>query len=377
MKKRILILGAGFGGLELSSILSEELGDAVDVTLIDQSDAFVFGYSKLDVMFGKERADAVRLPYRNFVKPGVRLLRQTVTQIDPSARRVTTDQAVFDADVLVVALGVDYDFDATPGLKDGGNEFYSFAGAEKLREILPSFSKGRVIIGVSGAPFKCPPAPSEAALMLHDQLSTRGVRGDCEITFVMPLSAPVPPSPETSKALLAAFAERNIRFMPGRRVASLDPKRAVAVLDDGQELPFDLYMGVPKHRAVKVVEESGLSEDGWIPVDDFTLATRFPGVYAIGDCADSNMPRAGVFAEEGARAVASQLIAQVRKDSSVKPCTGKGICYIEFGKEQIGRVEVDFYSGPKPTGVFSAPSVELRAEKKLFGSSRRKRWFGL
>ena len=375
--KKILILGAGFGGLELSSILSEELGDAVDVTLIDQNDSFVFGYSKLDVMFGKETPEAVRLPYRKFTKPGVRVLRQTVTKIDPATRKVTTDAGVFEADILVVALGVDYDLDATPGLRESGNEFYSFAGAEKLRGILPTFSKGRVVIGVAGAPFKCPPAPSEAALMLHDMLSTRGVRENCEITFVMPLPSPVPPSPETSRALLAAFAERKITFMPGRKVVSLDGKRKVVILDDGQELPYDLYMGVPKHRAAKVVEECGLSEDGWIPVDDFTLATRFPGVYAIGDCADSNMPRAGVFAEAGAKAVASALIAQIRGTSDAKPCTGTGICYIEFGKDQIGRVEVNFYAGPKPTGVYSAPSVELRTEKKLFGSSRRKRWFGL
>ena len=229
MKTRVVVLGAGFGGLELSTVLSEALGDDVDVTLIDQNDAFVFGYAKLDVMFGRTPPDAVRLPYADIAKPGVRFRRETVTAIDPEARRVTTDAGVHEADVLVVALGADYDLDATPGLAEGGNEFYSLGGAERLREALPGFSEGRAIVGVCGAPFKCPPAPSECALLLHDHLLARGVRDACQITFVIPFGSPVPPSPDTSRALVAAFAERDIEFVPGRRVTSLDPDRKSVV----------------------------------------------------------------------------------------------------------------------------------------------------
>jgi len=207
MKKRILVLGAGFGGLELSTMLSETFGDGIEVTLIDKSDSFYFGFSKLDVMFAHARPNAVRLPYKKFVKPGVRLLQETISLVDPIAKRVTTDRGTHEADFLVVALGADYDFAATPGMADA-TEFYTLAGATRLGEILPSFTKGRVLIAVGGAPFKCPPAPSEAALMMHDYLSTRGVRSACEITLILPLEAPTPPSPETSRALLAAFAER-------------------------------------------------------------------------------------------------------------------------------------------------------------------------
>jgi sulfide:quinone oxidoreductase len=377
MKTHVLVLGAGFGGLELCTLLSESLGDDVDVTLIDKSDAFIFGYSKLDVLFGRTTLDAVRLPYRHFVKPGVRFLRQTITAIDPGARHVTTDGGAYQADVLVVALGADYDLDATPGLADGGNEFYSVAGAERLRGLLPGFSQGRAIIGVSAAPFKCPPAPSECALLLHDYLTTRGVRGNCEITMVLPLGSPVPPSPETSRALVVAFAERNIKFIPNRRVASLDPGRRVAVLDDGGELPYEIFLGVPRHRAPKVVEASGMAENGWVPVNPKTLETRFAGVYAVGDIANTGTPKAGVFAEGAARAVAASLIARLRRGEQPGPYTGAGSCYIEFGAGRIGRVDVDFFSGPSPTGTYHEPSVALRAEKQHFGSSRRARWFGL
>ena len=122
--------------------------------------------------------------------------------------------------------------------------------------------------------------------MLHDQLVERGVRDACEITLVLPFGRPVPPSPETSAALLEAFAERGITFLPSRKVSALDLERRVVVLDDDTELPYDLFLGVPRHRAPDVVVESGLTEDGYVPVDPATLATRFPGVYALGDVRD-------------------------------------------------------------------------------------------
>ncbi len=377
MQTRVLVLGAGFGGLELATILSQALGDDVDVALLDKSDAFVFGYSKLDVMFGRTTLDAVRLPYRAIAKPGVRFLQETITAIDPEARRVTTDAGSHEADFLVVALGADYDFAATPGLADGPHEFYSVAGAARLGELLPTFSHGRAVVGVCGAPFKCPPAPSEAALLLHDYLSERRLRDGCEISLVMPFGTPVPPSPDTSAALLAAFAERDIDFVPNRRVTALDTARRVALLDDGAEMPYDLFLGVPKHRAPDVVIESGMTEDGYVPVSSQTLETRFPGVYAVGDVATVGVPKAGVFAEGAARVVASSLIATLQGGERPGAYDGLGSCYIEFGGGRVGRVDVDFLSGPKPTGTFQEPSATLVADKQHFGSSRRARWFNL
>ena len=375
-KPRILVLGAGFGGLELTTLLSEQLGDSIDVTLIDKSDSFMFGFSKLDVMFGHAEAEAVRMPYSAYAKPGVKLLKRTITAIDPVARRVSTDNGVFEADHLVVALGAEYDFEATPGLA-GTTEFYSIPGAERLRELLPNFSSGNAIIGVCGAPYKCPPAPSECALMLHDYLVERGVRQNCRISLVLPLGSPVPPSPETSRALLAAFAERDIEFIPSRRVASVDNARNVAVLDDGREMPFSLFLGVPKHRVPPVVLESGMSENGWIPVNPRTLETKYDNVYAVGDGAATGTPKAGVFAEGAAKAVASALVAKLRQTGEAVPYNGFGTCYIEFGGGRIGKVEVDFFSGPQPTGNYYEPSVSLRTDKQHFGASRRARWFGL
>lgn len=378
MSLRILVLGAGFGGLELTTLLSERFGDALDLVLIDKNDAFVFGFSKLDVMFGRQTPAVVRHAYRQVAKPGVRLVQAEVRAIDPRTRRVDTSAGAFDADILVVALGADLDLAATPGLTEGGHEFYSVAGAIALREVLPRFEGGAAVIGVMGKSFKCPPAPSEAALLLHDYLTDRGRRADSSITLVMPFGTPIPPSPETSAALLTAFAERGIRFVGDRLVTGVDRARRVVTLSDGSELPCDLLLGVPVHRVPQVVVESGLSEGPyhWVPVNKQTLATAFPGVYAVGDVNGVGTPRAGVFAEGSARVVADAITAQIRGGDGPAPYTGRGSCYVEFGRGLVGRVDVDFLSGPKPTGAFQGQSEAFVEEKRQFGGSRVRKWFG-
>ncbi|MEO6733196.1 MAG: FAD/NAD(P)-binding oxidoreductase [Ferruginibacter sp.] len=375
MKLRVVVLGAGFGGLELSSLLSETIGGNLDLTLIDQNDSFYFGFSKLDVMFGRKPSDAVKISYSSIVKPGVQFRRETITAIDPVKKIVTTQNNVYEADVLVVALGANYDIGVTPGLTAFGNEYYSFEGAEKLREVIPTFTKGHAIVGVCGAPFKCPPAPSEAALMMHDYLTNAGVRDACTISLVIPYGTPIPPSPDSSKALIKAFEERNIQFIAQHKVSSLCAN--TAILDDGTEMPFDLFLGIPKHVAPDVVLQSGMAENGWIPVDRANLLTKFPNVYAIGDVTSVGTPKAGVFAEGAAKVAAASIIAAFKGKENKSPYTGAGSCYIEFGKGEVGRVDVDFFSGPKPFGIHHDASAAMMAEKEHFGSSRKARWFDL
>lgn len=373
---RVVVLGAGFGGLELTTRLSDEFGADVDVVVIDRSDRFVFGFSKLDVMFGRALPSAVGHPYRDLVKPGVHFVQATVQSIDPTTRRVKTDAGTYDADILVVALGAEVHPAATPGLVEGGHEFYTVAGAFALRDVLASFQGGRVIVGVTSTPFKCPPAPSETALMMDDYLTRRGLRDRSRIALVMPLGVPIPPSPAASEALLVAFAERGIDWHADRLVRELDPARQVAVFSDGGVMPYDLFLGVPTHRAPDVVAQSGMTVDGWIPVNPRTLETAFPGVYAVGDVTSVGTPKAGVFAEGQAATVADGIGALIRGSTESPQYDGHGMCYLEFGRGNVARVDVTFLSGAKPTGHFEGPSQALANDKVEFGSSRIQRWFG-
>jgi sulfide:quinone oxidoreductase len=371
-----LVLGAGFGGLELTTMLSEEFGDDIDVVLVDQSDAFVFGFSKLDVMFGRAQASAVQHPYRDIVKPGVRFVQSTVRSIDPVAKHVVTDAASFDADILVVALGADVRPAETPGLLEGGHEFYTVAGAFALRDVLAGFAGGRVVVGVTSTPFKCPPAPSETALLMHDYLAHRGLRANSHISLVIPMGVPIPPSPAASEALLIAFGERGIDWYADRAVRELEPTRNAAILSDGTELAYDLFLGIPVHRAPTVVEESGMTVDGWVPVDSLTLETAFPGVYAVGDVTSVGTPKAGMFSEGQAVVVADQIGALIRGTTTSARYGGRGTCYLNFGNDEVARVDVTFRKGEKPIGGLEGPSHALAADKLEFGASRIRRWFG-
>ncbi|MGQ4600781.1 FAD-dependent oxidoreductase [Nocardia sp. R6R-6] len=375
--RTVLILGAGFGGLELATCLSGSLPGEVSVVLVDRNDSFYFGFAKLEVLFRDVPPHAVRVPYRDLAHQGVEFRREEVTAIDPRTRHVVTDRSEYEPDILVVALGADYDPAATPGFVDDGYEYYSMDGTCRLRDRLDSFDGGTVILAILSVPFKCPPAPYEGAMLLHEKLIRRGVRARTHMQVITPMDSPIPVSPDSSAALVEALTQRGIEYCPGRKVHALDPSRHVALTRAG-DLAYDLFIGIPKHRVPAVVEASGLTAggtDGWIAVDPRTLETPYPGVYAIGDCADAPVPRAGVFAEDAARTVAAGIAAKVRGSTPSERFHGRGVCHIEFGGGLVGKVDADFLSGPAPVAPFSAPSVALAEEKAASAAARLGRWF--
>ena len=374
--KQVLILGAGFAGLELATRLSETLADEVYTTLIDKNDSFSFGFSKLDVLFGRKATSDIVLPYDGISRDGIEFRRERVTSIDPKSRHVTTDASSYEPDILVVALGADYDRAATPGFTDGGVEYYSVAGAEHMRNVLSDFESGTILIGILGHPFKCPPAPFEGALLLHDHFVERGIRDAVEIRVAGPMAAPVPITREVSQSILDALTERGIEYLPDQHLTALDTESNQVQLAEGGGIPYDLFVGIPVHRAPDVVQNSGLAVNGWVPVEKTNLATRFPDVYAVGDVTALPMAKAGVFAEAAARVVADDIAAHLHGKTLERPYEGAGTCYLEFGGGMVGMVEANFLGGPKPTARLVGPSRELAADKVAFASTRRERWFG-
>jgi sulfide:quinone oxidoreductase len=370
----VVILGAGFAGLELATRLSESPGE-FGVTLIDRNESFSFGFSKLDVLFGRRATADILLRYDDISKEGVEFRQEQVTSIDPEQRRVTTDAATYDADILVVALGADYDLAATPGFQEGGVEYYSVAGAERMRDVVVDFDSGKILVGILGHPFKCPPAPFEGALLLHDHFLERGLRDAVEIRTVGPMAAPVPITKEVSQSILDALTERDIEYVPNEQIVEIDTRNRLAQLASGGSIPYDLFVGIPVHRAPQVVEDSGLAVDGWVPVEKTNLATRFPNVYAVGDITALPMAKAGVFAEAAARVVADDILARLHGDTLQQPYEGAGTCYLEFGGGMVGMVEANFFGGPTPTARLVGPSRELAADKVAFAETRRERWF--
>ena len=375
MVQSIVVLGAGFGGLELVSVLSDAVADQVEITLIDKSDSFIFGFSKLDVMFGRRGLDEVRAHYTDLLKPSVQFRRETVHTIEAATRTVVTDAATYHPDVLVVALGADYDVSATPGLADDGFEFYTPEGAERAGRALAGFKGGKVVIGVLGPFFKCPGAPNETALLTHDYLQQAGVREDSTIYLTSPLPMPIPISKPTSEVIVSLLEEAGIEYWPGSLVTRLDPATHVAHFADGRTLDYDLFLGIPVHSAPEVVAASDLCVEGWIPVDPATFETQFPGVFAVGDVTSAPVPRAGAMAEGEARTVAEVLIARLRGTAAPAPFDGGAACYVETGGGTAARIDVNFLAYETPRAEIVGPTPEIMIDKTAFGTTRLARWF--
>jgi sulfide:quinone oxidoreductase len=378
VKQHVLVLGAGFAGLELATRLSETMSDSVRVTLIDRNDSFFFGFSKLEVMLGRESADAVKMPYADIAKDGIEFRQETVTGIDPATRRVTTDAGHYDPDFLVIAMGADYDMAATPGFADGGHEYYTLAGAERLRDALAGFQGGNVLVSILGQPFKCPPAPFEGSFLLHEHFTQRGIRDSVEMATTFPMQRPVPVTGEVSQMFRDGLAARNVKELSEHLVTAIDPATRTAHLKSGETLPYDLFVGIPIHRAPDPLAASGLAVNGWVPVDQSNLRTEFPGVYALGDVCTGprTVPKAGIFAEAAALVVADDIAAEVSGADPPAPYEGSGVCYAEFGDGLVSKVEVNFLRGDAPDAKRNDPSLEFAAEKDEFGATRRARWFG-
>jgi sulfide:quinone oxidoreductase len=331
------------------------------------------------VLFGKKQPEEIKSYYRN-LSPAINFRMEEIQSINPENRGVVTNKGSYTGDILVVALGADLDIDRTPGLAQHGFEFYSLAGCERLNAFLRKFQSGVAVISILGMPYKCPPAPFETALRLHDYLEERSVRKDITIRVLCPAPTPLPISKEGSEVILRLFAERKIEFLPGHQVTSIDGVGKVAVVKDHESIPYDLFMGVPMHRVPAAVANSGLVQDGWIAVNASNLETRFKNVFAIGDVIKipvgaAALPKAGAFADRAAQTVADEIAFRISGKGSPGKFDGSGTCFLEFGGGSIAKIEANFLGGPAPNVRFVGPSPEFKPDKEQFSSSRLTRWF--
>jgi sulfide:quinone oxidoreductase len=377
--KKILILGAGFGGLETATSLGAALGDDHEITLIDKNDSFFVGFSKIDVLFGRRSEAEVRMRYADLRADNVRFVQAAVTAIDTHARVVATSVDRFSYDYLVVALGADLDPDATPGFRDsGGHEFYSMAGTVRLRPVVEAFHAGTLVIGALGPVYKCPPAPFEVAYQLHELYLEKGVRERIHLKIVIPGARPVG-NPAAAEGLERLCAERGIELRAGSPIKSIDAPHRQVVLAGGT-LGYDLFIGVPVHVPPPVVRASGLADQGFVAVSAASLETKVPNVYAVGDVTripvgEAAVPKAGAFAEDAARTVVSDILVKEGRAAETVKFRAQGTCYFELGGGLVGKIVADYFGGEKPKMALEGPSVEHHADKVAFETTRRARWF--
>ncbi len=380
---RIVILGGGFGGLTVASELAARKFRSVEITLVEQRPNYVMGLAKLWALDGRRPLDAGRRDYHDVEPRGVRLVRGTVRNIDLERRRVRVDRTEHDYDVLVVALGSELAPDNVPGFAPT-MDLYSEEGVEHLRRQLETIDKGRVLVMISSMPFKCPPAPYEAALLVDALLRKRGVRENVEMRLSTPEPYPLPVAPpEYGNQLSALLASKNIDYQPKHTPTKIDAKAGAVHYENGGKFDFDVLLGVPSHRAPAVVQDAGLiDETGWIPVDAATLRTKHPNVWAVGDIVSIRLPngkllpKAGTLAANQGYVAAQHITAQIQGQPTTAKFDGRGVCYIETGDGNAIPGNGSFLAQPQPTFEFGPASPKGLQEKEKFEKDLLRRWFG-
>lgn len=379
----ILVLGAGIGGVACATRLRSRLTRSHRVVLVERDETYVYSPSTLWLMVGDRTRAQVTRSRAALARKGIELVRGTVEAMDPAARSVRVDGNTYHGDYMVIALGAELAPDLVPGLATAGHDLYSLAGMEGLRDARAAFVAGRIAIVVAGLPFKCPAAPNEAALLLEADLRRRGVRETCEIALYTPEPGPMPVAgPEVSGALRAMLEARGIGYFPEHKLAAVDGSARRLSFANGVNAEFDLLAFVPPHRAPASAREAGLlSELGWIAVDRNTLATRFPGVFAIGDATGiplangRPLPKAGVLAHAQADVVADNLVREITGKGTARTFAGRGACFIETGDGRAGYGDGEFFAEPNPRVRLRKPSRSLHVGKILYEKYWLGRWF--
>lgn len=377
-----LILGGGFGGLAVANALRAELPEAHAITVVDAAERFFVGAGKTWMMLGERTFEQISQSRAALLEPGIRLIEARVDAIDVEGGHVAVGDEELAWDHLVIALGADLDMTRVPGLAEAAHTFYTVEGAERLAFELAQFAEGDLVILIPAAPFKCPPAPYEAAMLLHGALEARGVRDRVRMSVHTVEGAPMATAgPAMGQFIRDQLAARGIAFHPKRATAAVDGAARRVLFEDGAEAPYDLLIAVPPHVAPEVVRAAGLVDAwGWIPVDPLTLRVQSPGglegVFAIGDVttlplpgrfnpdARLVLPKAGVFAQAQGRVVADQIAAALLGRDPRLAFDGLGYCYLETGDRRAVRAEGSFFELPHPV-MASRAADEAQYQDKL------------
>jgi sulfide:quinone oxidoreductase len=379
--KTIIILGGGIGGVVAATRLRKKLPREHRVVLVERESNYLFQPSLLWLMTGTRSAANITRPLAKLDKLGVERIQGEVERIDPAQRTITVNGETISADYLIIALGAAQAPATIPGLAEAGHNFYSLAGAESLRDARLALRAGRLAVLISRIPFKCPAAPYEAAMLLEYDLRKRKLRDAVSIDVYSPEPGPMAlAGPENSKQIRAMVESKGIGYFPEHAVTQVDPGKLHFA--NGTSAEFDLLAYVPPHRAPQVVIDAGLTgESGWVPVDKQTLATKFPGVYAIGDVTGITLaigkplPKAGVFAHGEAEVVAHNLICEITGQGAPKVFDGHGECFLETGDGKAGMGRGNFYAEPAPQIKLSAPGRTLHLGKVAFEKYWLYEWF--
>jgi sulfide:quinone oxidoreductase len=346
---RIVVLGGGVGGTLAANLLSKELGRHAMVTVVEATGMHHYQPGYLYVALGQANGRWLVRDERTLLRDAVELAVDRAVRLHPDAGTVQLERSSLEWDYLVIATGARLVPDQIPGLAEGGFDFYSMEGAQRLRETLRTFTGGRIHVGVSGIPYKCPPAPVEFVFMLDEYLRKRGIRDRSQITLLSPLNRAFTIE-SASRLVQPVMAERGIGLGTFFNVDSLDPAAGTITSLEGEKVETDLPIIVPPHRGQQFLTDAELADaSGWLPVDRLTLQVEgHERIFAIGDATNLPISKSGSTAHFEAPVVASRIASLVRGTAPKENYSGRVMCFLETGDRRATVLRFDYEHPPAP-----------------------------
>jgi sulfide:quinone oxidoreductase len=375
----VLILGGGFGGLSAANEIRNNLSSSqVKITIIDKKDWFMVGFAKLWIIRGTRTFENSIGSLNELSKKNIDFLKEEILQIDLQNKNIKTTTKILSYDFLIIAMGAVLAPEKIPGLSENGMNLYDHNQLTEIHNKLKKMKSGNIAISIMGMPYKCPPAPFEASLLIDSMLREEGVRDSVQIHFYSPAPITLPAAgPEISQQILNLINSENIIFHDSCKIKSVEKNKLI--FQNG-EANFDLLLAIPPHVAPKVIYDSELAkEGGFIPINR-DCKTQFENVYAVGDVTTLTVidtiivPKAGIFAEGEAITVAQNIMSKIQSKTESSLFDGKGGCFIESGRDTASLIEVDMFSEPKPTTKLTESTTKHLDEKIQFEKERLSKW---
>jgi len=375
----VVIIGGGFGGLSAANELRNTLPSSqVKITVIDKKDWFMVGFAKLWIINGTRTFESSIGSLNELSKKEIDFIKDEVLTINLQNKNVETKSQNISFDFLIISMGAVLAPEKISGLQENGFNLYDHKQLSEIHDRLEKMKSGKIAISIMGMPYKCPPAPFEASLLIDSMLRKRGVRDSVQIDFYSPAPITLPAAgPEVSRQILELVNSEKIVFHNSSKIKSVESKKLIF---ENSEADFDLLLAVPPHIAPKVIYDSGLAkEPGFIPIDR-DCKTPFENIFAVGDVTSLTVtekmavPKAGIFAEGEGITVAKNIISKIQ---SKKECTlfdGKGGCFIESGRDTASIIEVDMFSNPQPSTSLTEATSDNLSKKVEFEKERMSKW---
>lgn len=333
---------------------------------------------KLWIMTGSREFETSKRPLGNVTKRGIEFINEQVLKIDLQNKVIRTSYRSLHYHYLIIALGVELAPEQISGLKENGLILYELQDVIKIRDRLRQMKSGKIAMAIMALPYKCPPAPYEAALLARSILDETGTSDSIQIDFYSPTPITLPAGgPQVSEEILQILKSKKIDFHGNHKTVSVESTK---LKFESGEAEFDLLIAVPPHKVPSVVSDCELAAPGKFIDVDRSCKTKFENVFAIGDVNQIMVtdkiavPKAGIFAEGEGVTVARNIISKIKAETESAIFDGKGGCFLETSKKTAGYIQVDMFANPGPITQLQTPSSDYFSEKEKFEKDRLARW---